>query len=99
MNYNDIKKITNNGLLVLSLAFLTALPIDAQSNSNRDARNDNTPRTTVVQQEDDTDWGWLGLLGLLGLAGLLPKKRKVEVQEFRDARTDQPNQTGSTNAR
>ena len=30
-----------------------------------------------------------GLLGLLGLAGLLPKKRQVEVQQFKDTRNDE----------
>jgi MYXO-CTERM domain-containing protein len=26
--------------------------------------------TTVVPDDEDRDWGWIGLLGLLGLAGL-----------------------------
>lgn len=29
----------------------------------------------VVERDNDTDWGWLGLLGLIGLAGLTGRKR------------------------
>jgi MYXO-CTERM domain-containing protein len=28
----------------------------------------------VTTEDDNFDWGWLGLLGLLGLAGLAGKK-------------------------
>jgi hypothetical protein len=49
----------------------------------------NRTETRVVERDNDTDWGWLGLFGLLGLAGLLPKKRQVEVQQFKDTRNDE----------
>lgn len=99
MGYKDLQRITRNGLLGLGLAFVTALPIAAQPNTNnRNDRTDNTTTTTtrVVERDNGTDWGWLGLLGLLGLAGLLPKKRKVEVEQFRDTHADRPGQTGSS---
>jgi MYXO-CTERM domain-containing protein len=35
-----------------------------------------TYRTNAANDDNDTDWGWLGLLGLVGLAGL--KKRNRE---------------------
>jgi MYXO-CTERM domain-containing protein len=77
---------------MLILGVMTVSSIFAQPNTNSNNNNarsgDNTTR--VVEREDDTDWGWLGLLGLLGLAGLIPKKRKVEVQEFRDTGSNQP---------
>ena len=74
-------------VFVLTLTMVSALPALAQNgnnaNGNRTVDRSETPRV-VVREDDDTDWGWLGLLGLLGLAGLIPKKRRVEVQEFRD---------------
>jgi MYXO-CTERM domain-containing protein len=33
----------------------------------------------VDRQDDDFDWGWLGLLGLLGLGGLAGRSRDVVV--------------------
>ncbi|CAN7746659.1 WGxxGxxG family protein [Paenibacillus sp. LjRoot56] len=35
-----------------------------------------TYRTNAATDDNDTNWGWLGLLGLVGLAGL--KKRNRE---------------------
>lgn len=98
MKFIDVKGILRGFVFALSLLAVTALPTAAQNNSNANAnarggdRNE-TPRT-VVREDDDTDWGWLGLLGLLGLAGLIPKKRKVEVQEFRD--TNRPTGNAGT---
>ncbi len=95
MKYEDLQKIARNCVLVVGLAVVTVLPAAAQS-SNANVRNDRNDNTTrVVERDNDFDWGWLGLLGLLGLSGLLPKKRQVEVQQFRDNRTDQTGQTGS----
>ncbi len=70
------------GFLALALV-LTAGTISAQPNTtNRPTtamdRDIDTVRTTHVERDNDTDWGWLGLLGLLGLCGLLPKKRAVD---------------------
>ena len=100
MRFINLQKTTRNGVLVLSLAVATVLPAAAQNNANnaRTDRNENTTTTRVVERDNDFDWGWLGLLGLLGLAGLLPKKRQVEVQQFRDTRADQTGSstTGST---
>ena len=41
------------------------------------------------EEEDGTDYGWIGLLGLAGLAGLLGRKR--------DDRLDRDRGTGSPN--
>ncbi|HVF88166.1 MAG TPA: WGxxGxxG family protein, partial [Pyrinomonadaceae bacterium] len=64
---------------------LVAAPVAAQNNNASGTTNANTTR--VVDRDDDTDWGWLGLLGLAGLAGLMPKKRDVVVRD-RDADTN-----------
>jgi MYXO-CTERM domain-containing protein len=39
----------------------------------------------ATEEEDGTDYGWVGLLGLAGLAGLLGRKR-----DDRDARDRRP---------
>ena len=99
-----MKKFNARGILragILGLSLLAAaLPVAAQNAGNnantrateRPDRSE-TPRV-VVKEDKDTDWGWLGLLGLLGLAGLIPKKRRVEVQEFRD--TNRPSTGAGT---
>ena len=57
--------------IVISAALSTAaLPAMAQ----QAAPEPNRPAAQTVQN-DDFDWGWIGLLGLLGLAGLIPRSR------------------------
>jgi MYXO-CTERM domain-containing protein len=101
VKFLDVIRFIRYSVIVLLLVFMTACLVYAQPNANGNANgrvdrgNDNRTETRVVERDNDTDWGWLGLLGLLGLAGLIPKKRKVEVQEFRD--TNQPtSNTGTT---
>lgn len=54
-----------------------ALPVSAQ------VTQPNEPGIVYENEDDDFDWGWLGLLGLLGLAGLAKKKRQ-EPTAYRD---------------
>lgn len=54
-----------------------ALPVSAQGTQP------NEPTVVYENEDDDFDWGWLGLLGLLGLAGLAKKKRQ-EPTAYRD---------------
>ncbi|ADO56535.1 hypothetical protein NS115_22560 [Paenibacillus jamilae] len=42
--------------------------------SNNPTYNANNVRANAVDNDNDMDWGWLGLLGLIGLAGM---RRKV----------------------
>lgn len=93
MKFANLKGITRFGFLVLLLTFTMLLPAFAQNNNRNDnvRTDDRRPETTrVVEQDNDTDWGWLGLLGLLGLAGLLPKKRSIEVKGVRDVSENRP---------
>ena len=87
-NLNVRKNIRILAFMLIS-GVMTVSSVFAQPNTNGNNNNgrsgDRAETTRVVERDDDTDWGWLGLLGLLGLAGLIPKKRKVEVQEFRDS--------------
>ena len=95
MKFLDVRRIIRVSAFVLGLAVITALSASAQPNANSNANRTDTTR--VVERDDDTDWGWLGLLGLLGLAGLIPKKRAVEVHEHRDTGTNRPaSGTGTT---
>lgn len=97
MKILDIKRTISVSAFVLGLAVITVLPTSAQTNANNNNNNNRTDTTRVVERDDDTDWGWLGLLGLVGLAGLMPKKRTVEVQQYRDTGTNRPNSgTGAT---
>ncbi|MBW4534371.1 MAG: WGxxGxxG-CTERM domain-containing protein [Pleurocapsa minor HA4230-MV1] len=54
-----------------------ALPVSAQGTQP------NEPTVVYENQDDDFDWGWLGLFGLLGLAGLA-KKNRQEPTPYRD---------------
>lgn len=68
MMFRDCKKICYTALVALSL---TALPVVATA-------QDIGPGGTAVAEDrndDDTDWGWIGLAGLLGLAGLMRRDR------------------------
>jgi MYXO-CTERM domain-containing protein len=96
MKFTNLARMIRNGLLVLVVSLITTTAVFAQAN-NANNSNVRTETTRVVERDNDTDWGWLGLLGLLGLAGLIPKKRTVEVQEFRDTQQNRPtSDTGTT---
>ena len=78
-----MKRFAQTGLL---LAGLAVLPLTAQSASPSPSTGDmsrGTPtdmsmaRTTDMSDDDDFNFGWLGLLGLAGLAGLGRKKHHV----------------------
>jgi hypothetical protein len=56
-----------------------ALPVSAQGTQP------NEPAVVYENEDDDFDWGWLGLFGLLGLAGLA-KKNRQEPTAYRDPR-------------
>lgn len=69
---NFVKSI---GAGVLALGLLVApLSLSASAQVGVGAE----PEGIIYRNEDDDnfDWGWLGLLGLIGLAGLAGKKRE-----------------------
>ncbi|MBW4464969.1 MAG: WGxxGxxG-CTERM domain-containing protein [Pegethrix bostrychoides GSE-TBD4-15B] len=77
--------------VALGVSVLTSVPALAQTSPSSPGVPDTTipdsvtPDTTIDDEDDDFNWGWLGLVGLLGLAGLT---RKPETRtEYRDPRT------------
>lgn len=81
------------GILTLSMGILPlTLSAQAQTTTTTTDPGVNTaPTTTINDDRNDFDWGWLGLVGLLGLAGLAGRKRDDEPARYRD-----PNATGAT---
>lgn len=49
---------------------------------------DRVAQEETVDDDDGTDYGWIGLLGLAGLAGLLGRKRDDRDRDRVAARTD-----------
>jgi MYXO-CTERM domain-containing protein len=68
-----LKKLLYSFSVLTLTVMLSGLGVNAQSN-----QDDNRTITEMAQNnnvagaddDDDMEWGWLGLLGLLGLAGL-----------------------------
>lgn len=95
MNVGRFSKFLRVGLLSLTLLAFAGTAA-AQNNDNNngnanrsaDTRNDDRREARTANRDDDnTDWGWLGLLGLAGLLGLMPRKKKeVHVRDTNDVR-------------
>lgn len=89
MKRSDLSKVVGAGILAASLAVVPlTLPASAQTTTDTtpstgvDTRrtDTNTADYNTRGDDDNNDWGWLGLLGLIGLAGLLPRKREEPVR-------------------
>lgn len=95
-----LSKFVGASVLALSLTGLPAvLPASAQTNTtpntapNRtEVETDRRTGTEYRTQDNDFDWGWLGLLGLIGLAGLARKREEP-------ARYREPNEVGTPGQR
>jgi MYXO-CTERM domain-containing protein len=79
-------------ILVLTGVIASPALLHAQSNAASSDDRDTTAQDgtrTVMDRDDDRNWGWLGLLGLGGLLGLKRRdreKRKDEL-DMRQTRT------------
>jgi hypothetical protein len=69
--------------LVIGLA-ATGVPALAQTSTGAGTTTTTTPVQTD-RQDDNFNWGWLGLLGLIGLAGLNGRKHDDRTVAYRDA--------------
>lgn len=82
MKIQKTRKIVGGaGVFTLALAAATQFTATASAQTNANGNYSVAPAQTtrVVERDDDTDFGWLGLLGLAGLAGLLRKPKQVVV--------------------
>ena len=57
-------------ITAVALALVASAPVLAQ-----EAADDTDAAVVTTDQDNDTDWGWIGLLGLIGLAGLAGRRR------------------------
>jgi len=79
-----MKKILASFLAGLSLALILVVPAFAENNNmntndmNTNNVNTNGYNANATGNDNDMDWGWLGLIGLAGLAGL--RRRNPERQ-------------------
>ena len=76
-------------LLLAALPLLLTWPALAQTTQPAPDQPSTTEQTTTAQtttdtaapatrdDDDDMDWGWIGLLGLIGLAGLMGRRTPV----------------------
>lgn len=78
-----MKKICTSFFAALSIALILVVPAFAENNNmNSNDMNTNNVNTNSYNAKatgndnNRTDWGWLGLLGLAGLVGL--KRRDPE---------------------
>ncbi|NMG20667.1 WGxxGxxG family protein [Brasilonema bromeliae] len=88
----QLTKVIGTSVIALSMALPFSVPAFAQttteSGATTTAPNTTTDtRNTRTYNDNDFDWGWLGLLGLLGLAGLAGRKRHEEPTRYRDPNT------------
>ncbi|AFZ30654.1 hypothetical protein Glo7428_2126 [Gloeocapsa sp. PCC 7428] len=77
MKNSFLLKVTVASLLTVTT---TILPFSLSANAQGVAPG---VVSEEVYEDDDFDWGWLGLIGLFGLAGLAGKKRS-EPTAYRD---------------
>lgn len=85
---NTSRWIRNSALFVaLSILSLTTAAFAQTANQANVNATGSENRVMARDDDDDTNWGWVGLLGLAGLLGLLPKKREVVTRE-RDVNAD-----------
>jgi MYXO-CTERM domain-containing protein len=70
MQSSNLPKIIGVGVLSLSTILL---PLNLSASAQ--VVNPDTD-TEDIYEDNDSDWGWLGLIGLAGLAGLAGRKRQ-----------------------
>ncbi|MGB7444399.1 MAG: WGxxGxxG family protein [Coleofasciculaceae cyanobacterium] len=73
MKYFNLSKLLGTIAIATSL---TLLPLSIPAHAQVEDRTVEPEGVVIETEDDDFNWGWLGLLGLLGLAGLAGNKRK-----------------------
>lgn len=90
MNTSTFSKLIGASVIAASLAFVPlTLPSQAQNTApgTSTERNSNVDATGPIRantEDDNNNWGWLGLIGLAGLAGLARKRHTETVHNIND---------------
>lgn len=85
MQLSHLTKSLLVGTIAASTVILP-LSVSALAQTSGSTTTPDTTDTTTYSDDNDFDWGWLGLLGLIGLAGL--KRRPEDRTEYRDPNVD-----------
>ncbi|MEW6494075.1 MAG: WGxxGxxG family protein [Cyanobacteriota bacterium] len=86
MKQSNLSKLFSASVIAASLS-IVPLTFSAQAQDTAPGtyvEPNGEVETVAVYEENDFDWGWLGLLGLIGLAGLMPKKRREPVHHINE---------------
>ncbi|BAU66479.1 hypothetical protein STA3757_38840 [Stanieria sp. NIES-3757] len=89
MKNNKFSKLLAASAIATSLAVVPMVSVQAQTPGTPNQTQDG-----YVQEDNDFDWGWLGLLGLIGLAGLAGKNKRHDNTVYTD-----PSRTTTTDYR
>jgi hypothetical protein len=85
MKLSPLYKLSSTGLLAIAL---TLIPFQAPGQAQTETPADSVE--VVTPENDNFDWGWLGLLGLIGLAGLTGKNKHRDSHTHPEAENIQP---------
>lgn len=66
----DCRRLMQRVALIAALALTGAVLPAAASAQTPDSPQTSGVRTDIGNDDNDSDWGWVGLLGLAGLLGL-----------------------------
>jgi MYXO-CTERM domain-containing protein len=85
-----VATITALSLLTVPTLAQTTQPAPDQPTTTEPTTTGQTTDTAVqaTRDDDDMDWGWIGLLGLIGLAGLMRRREPVVTARTNTVGTD-----------
>jgi MYXO-CTERM domain-containing protein len=86
----SIAAIAAVSLLTVPALAQTTQPAPDQPTTTEQTTTGQTTDTAVqaTRDDDDMDWGWIGLLGLIGLAGLMRRREPVVTTRTNTVGTD-----------
>jgi MYXO-CTERM domain-containing protein len=86
MSWTTLRSARQIAGTAMVLAVWSASPVRAQSNGDTAVAT----TTTTTHEDNDRDYGWIGLLGLAGLLGLRRRKEHVDHVHTEHVRADAP---------